>query len=93
MHGIGAGDLAGRQNGGNVEVAVLRRGRPDAHAFVGKAHMHGIRVCGGMHRHGRNAELLARAQYAQGDLTAIGDQDFIEHGLISLSPRAGRGSG
>ena len=79
MHGVGAGDLAGRQDGGNVEVAVLRRGRADADALVGKAHMHGVGVGGGMHGHRRNAELLAGAQHPQRDLAAIGDQDFIEH--------------
>ena len=79
MHGVGAGDLAGRQNGGDVEIAVFGRRRADAHALVGKAHVHGVGVGGGMHRHGRDAELLAGAQHAQRDLAAIGDEDFIEH--------------
>ena len=79
MHGVGAGDLAGGQNGRDVEIAVLGRRRADAHALVGEAHMHGVGVGGGMHRHGRNAELLAGAQHPQSDLAAIGDQDFIEH--------------
>ena len=79
MHGVGAGDLAGRQNRRDVEIAVLRRRRADAHALVGEAHMHGVGVGGGMHRDGRNAEFLAGADHPQGDLAAIGDQDFIEH--------------
>ena len=79
MHGVGAGDLAGRQNGRDVEIAVLGRRRADAHALVGEAHMHGVGVGGGMHRHGRDAEFLAGAQHPQRDLAAIGDQDFIEH--------------
>ena len=79
MHGVGAGDLAGRENGGDVEVAVFRRRRPDADALVGKAHVHRVGVGGRMHRHRRDAELLAGAQDAQGDLAAIGDEDFIEH--------------
>jgi hypothetical protein len=32
-----------------------------------------------MHRDGGNAELLARAQDAQGDLAAIGYENFVEH--------------
>ena len=79
VDGVGAGDLAGRQDGGDVEVAVFRRRRPDAHALVGEAHMHGVGVGGRMHRDRRNAELLAGAQHAQRDLAAIGDEDFIEH--------------
>ena len=41
--------------------------------------MHGVGVGGGMHRDGCNAELLARAQDAQGNLAAIGYQDLVEH--------------
>ena len=90
MHGIGAGDLAGRQDGGDVEIAVLRGGRADADALVGKPHMHGVRVGGRMHRHGRDAELLAGAQHPQRDLAAIGDQDLIEHFEMAASrPPAG----
>ena len=80
MHGVGAGDLAGREQRGNVEIAVLGRRRPDADALVGKAHMHGVGVGGGMHGDGRDAELLAGAQHAQGDLAAIGYEDLVEHG-------------
>jgi hypothetical protein len=32
-----------------------------------------------MHRHRCDAELLARAQNAQGNLAAIGYQDLVEH--------------
>ena len=55
MDRLGAGDRGGRQNGGDVQVAVLRRRRPDADAFVGQAHMHRLGVGGGMHRDGGNA--------------------------------------
>ena len=79
MHGVGAGDFAGRQQRRNVEVAVLRRRRADADAFVGEPHMHRVGVGGGMHGDGGDAELLAGAQHAQRDLSAIGYQDFVEH--------------
>jgi hypothetical protein len=35
-----------------------------------------------VHRDGRNAKLLACAQHAQRDLTAIGNQYLLEHGVI-----------
>ena len=79
MHGVGAGDLAGRKQGRDVEVAVLGGGRADADALVGEPHMHGVRVRGRMHRHRRNAEFFARPQHAQRDFPPVGDQDFIEH--------------
>ena len=79
MHRVGAGDLAGREQRRHVEIAVLRRRRADADALVGEPHMHGVGVGGGMHRDGGDAEFLARAQDAQGDLAAIGYQDLVEH--------------
>ena len=79
MHRVGAGDLAGREQRGHVEIAVLRRRRPDADALVGEPHMHGVGVGGRMHRDGGDAELLAGAQDAQRDLAAIGYEDLVEH--------------
>ena len=79
MHGVGAGDLAGREQRRNVEIAVLGRRRPDADALVGEPHMHGVFVGGRVHRHGRDAELLAGAQHPQRDLSPVGDQDLVEH--------------
>src|SRR3981189_712466 len=38
-----------------------------------------------MYRDGRDAELLARAQKAQGDLAAIGYQDLVEHVVLVAS--------
>jgi len=79
MHRIGAGDLTGGKQRGNVEVAVARRGRADADTLVREPNMHRVLVCGGMHGDGRYAELLAGAQHAQRDFTAICDQDLVEH--------------
>ena len=82
MHRVGAGDLAGGEQRRDVEIAVARRRRADADAFVGEPHMHGVGVGGRMHRDRRDAELLAGAQHAQRDLAAVGDQDFVEHRLF-----------
>ncbi len=79
MHRVRAGDLAGREQGGDVEIAVLRWRRSDADALVGEPHMHGVGVGGRMHGDGRDAEFLAGAQDAKRDLAAIGDQDLVEH--------------
>ena len=55
------------------------------HGFVGKAHMHGVGIGGGMDRDGLDAELLARAMDAQCDLAAVRDEDLLEHGYSSTS--------
>ena len=80
MHRVRAGDLAGREQRGHVEIAVLRRRRPDAHALVRQTHMHGVGIGGGVHGDGRDPELLAGPQDAKGDLAAIGYEDLVEHG-------------
>src|SRR5690606_14081347 len=81
MHGLGARDLAGGQDRGNVEIAVARGVRPDADALVGEAHVHGIGVRERVDGNGLDAQFLAGAQDAQGDFAAIGDQNLGEHAL------------
>src|SRR5262245_33363158 len=79
MDGVGAGDLAGGQQAWNVEIALRRWRRADADAFIGKAHVHGIGIGGGMHGDGGDADLSAGAQHTQRDLAAIGNQHLVEH--------------
>ncbi len=79
MDRVGAGDLAGGQDRGDVEVGVLGRRRADADALVGEAHMHGVGVGGGMDGDRRDAQFLAGAQHAERDLAPVGDQDLLEH--------------
>ena len=79
MDRVGAGDGGGREDGGDVEIALARRRRADADAFVGKPHMHRIGVGGRMHRDGADAHLAAGAVDAQRDLAAIGDEHLLEH--------------
>ena len=88
MHRIRAGDLAGGQQRRNVEVAVAGGGRADADALVGEPHMHGVLVGGRVHGDRRYAQLLARAQHAQRDFTAVCDQDLVEHFGILQRRRA-----
>jgi hypothetical protein len=45
--------------------------------------MHGIGIGGGMHRNSRDAEFLASAQNPQGNLAAIGYENFIEHIVLA----------
>ena len=79
MHRVGAGDLAGGEQRRHVEVAVACGRRADADAFVGEPHVHRVGVGGGMHRDGRDAELLAGAEHPERDFAAVGDENFVEH--------------
>src|SRR3546814_1848804 len=79
MDGVRAGDGGGGEDGGDVEVAVLARRRPDADRFVGEAHVHGTGVGGGVHRHRLDPHLAAGAVDAERDLSAVGNEDLVEH--------------
>ena len=79
MDRFGAGDLAGRDDRGNVEIGLRGRAAGRCTRFHRPAHMHGLGVGGGMHRHGGDAHLLAGADDAKRDFAAIGDEDFFEH--------------
>ena len=70
---LGAGDLAGRDDGGDRQVGLGRGGRADADGFVGHAHVHRVTVGGGMHRDGLDAHLAGRADDAQRDLSPVGN--------------------
>src|SRR6185312_10156259 len=87
MHGIRAGDLAGGEQIGNVEIAFACGRGPDANRFVRKLHMHRVGVGGGMHRDRVDAKLLAGAQNTKRDLAAVRDENLIEHAHPNLSSR------
>jgi hypothetical protein len=80
-----AGDLGGRQDGGHAEVAVRGGRRADADRLVGHAHMHRVGIRRGMDRDAFHAHLAGRADDAQRDLAAVGDQDLLEHRRARLT--------
>ena len=87
MDGLSAGDLAGGDDRGDVQIALRRRRRADADAFVGKTNVHGLGVGLGVDGDRGDAHLLARAVNAQRDLAAVGDEDFFEHARYSITTR------
>ena len=79
MNRIDIADFSGAHDAIDFEVA-LRAGRcADANGFVCKLHVQRIDVGFRINRKRSDAELLAGANHAQRDLTAIGNQDFLEH--------------
>ena len=82
---LGAGDLAGGDDRGDVQVALGRRGGADADALVGQPHPHGAGVGLGVHGDGGDAHLLAGAVDAERDLAPVGDEDLVEHRRYSMN--------
>ncbi|MCY1524665.1 hypothetical protein D9M68_596090 [compost metagenome] len=89
VDGLGIRDFGSRNDGRHVQVAFTRRRGPDAHGFIGQAHVLGFAVSLGVHDHGLDAQLAASALNAQGDFAPIGDQDFFEHFQLSANDEEG----
>src|ERR1700733_13977567 len=70
-------------DGIDAQIAVTGGGRADAHRLIGQAHVPGTRVSLRIHRYRSDAEPAARGHDAAGDLAAIGDKNFFEHGSAS----------
>jgi hypothetical protein len=78
MDRVGMDDLGGRDDVGNVEIAVGRRRGADAHGLVGEPDMHRVGVRGRVNRDRLDAHLVAGAVNAQRNLAAIGDQQLLD---------------
>ena len=87
MNRVGAGDLGGADHRRHVQVAVGAARRTDADVLVGEPDVQRVLVRLGVDGHGLDAELAAREDDAHGDLAAVRDQDFLEHGICGSRPR------
>ena len=81
---VGARDDSGGQDGRDVQVALTGRGRADANAFIGKAHVHRVNVGGRVHGDCRYSQLAAGALDAERDFAPVGDQDLLKHQAGSM---------
>ncbi len=81
MDSIHVRDLGGADYRGNVEIALRQLWRSNTNRFIGKAHVERIPVGLAVDRDRADAEFLACANYAQGNLAAIRYQNFLEHDL------------
>jgi len=64
MDGVGAGHLGCTDQGGNVVVALARRGRANAHLLIREAHVERVRVSSGMHRDRSDSHVATGANHA-----------------------------
>src|SRR5579871_1361926 len=86
MDGVRAGDVGGADDVGRVEIAVFGGRRADADRLIRPVDMQGIGIGGRVDGDGLDAQLFARADDADGDLAAIGNQNLFEHPGSEDSP-------
>src|SRR6185437_8876362 len=79
MYGLGAGCFRGGEDGFDVQVAFAGGGGADADGLVGHGDMQRGGVGIGIDGDGADAEPLGRAHNADGDFSAIGDEEAAKH--------------
>ncbi|VWB57099.1 hypothetical protein BST28156_02670 [Burkholderia stagnalis] len=94
MHGLRARGARRVENRRDVQVAVGRRRRADAHRFVGQPHVTRVAVGFRVDRDRCDAEPLQRADHAARDFAAVRDEDFPESHVASrrAAPKGVAGS-
>ena len=79
MDGIDIGDLGGRDYAFRPEIGFTAGGGTDADRAVGQLHVKGLDVGFRVDGDGLDVEFPAGADDAEGNLPAVGYEDFLEH--------------
>src|SRR5690348_964594 len=80
MDGVYVSDFGGTDNLGNIEIAFGAARGADADGFVGKTDMERVAIRFGVHGDRADAQLFARRENAECNLTTISNKDLLEHG-------------
>ena len=83
MHRLGPGLATRLDNAVDGQIGERRRCRPDAHRFVCLLDVQRVLVRFGVDGHRLDTHLASRADHPTGDFTAIGNQDFLEHVVLT----------
>ncbi len=70
---FGVGDFGGADETRDIQITFATRARPDAHGFIGKAHVQRIGISYRVNRDGFDTQLFASPNDAQGNFAAVRD--------------------
>ena len=79
MQRVATGSLSGIQDLLDAEIAFARRRGTDGIGFVGHSDVKGGAVGFAEHSNARDVHLTAGSRDPDGDLAAVGDEDFSKH--------------
>src|SRR5690242_21811963 len=80
MDGVYVGDFGGADDLGNIEIAFGAARGADADGFVGKTDVERVALRFGVDGDRADAQLFARRENAECNLTTISNKDLLEHG-------------
>ena len=83
MDRIRAGDFRSGDDAVDLQVRFLAGCWADADRFVSELDVHRVHVRLGINGDGFDIKFAAGADDAEGNFTAIGDEDALEHGVVS----------
>src|SRR5262249_39955323 len=78
VHGVGVRLTGGLEQRREVQVALASVRRPDADRFVGLPNVERVLVRRRVDGDGGETELATRAQDADGDLPAVGEESLVQ---------------
>ncbi len=84
MNRIRAAAAPGFQNGFDVQIRFTGRRGTDRHSLIGHADVQRVTVKVRIHRNGLNAHSAAGPQDADGNFTAIGDQNSLHKNSMQI---------
>ena len=82
MDRLGSRLLCRRDERLSIQVALACLSRADADGFISSKEMRGRHIGFRVDSNGGNAEFTTGARHTNGDLAAIGDQNFLKHGAV-----------
>ena len=83
VDGLGASGLGSINDGFPAQVTVFGRAATDKHRLITSGHVLGPGVGIGVHGHRFDRQAAGRCGNAASNFTAIGDEDFLKHGVSS----------
>ena len=85
MNRVDIGDFGGADDPVGPQITVGALVSPDADGFVGELDMEGLNIGFGIDGERLDAQFPAGAYDAKGDFTAVSDEDFLNHQMITKS--------
>ena len=79
VDGVDIADFGSRDDAIDFEITLGAGSWADADGFVGGLDVKGVVIGFGVNGESTDAEVFAGADDAEGDLAAVGDEDFVEH--------------
>ena len=83
MHRFGPGGQRCFNDFFPAQVTVFRAAAANVNRLVTRSDVLGVGVRVGINRHGFDGHAACGGRHTAGDFTAIGDQDFFKHHLLS----------